>query len=328
MANFFPSTTASSSSSDEDGEVIAPLQNMAEEIRVVMRIRPLNERELNPSTVKPSIGLRCWKIMQEHNAITQTLNDGITPVQEKKSGRTLFTYDKVFHEQSTTKEVYEYAAKNIVSDCVDGRNGSIFAYGQTSSGKTYTMQGNNFGRKGQGDGVVNLAAADLFQNISKRKEDRQFKVSASVIEVYNEEVRDLLVDTNKTKSNLLRIRENSSRGIFVNAVKKEANSLSSLLSILSTGEKNRIVAKTALNKRSSRSHLIFCILLESEITKDNNINGDTNKRLTSQRYLADMETSQVSTLNLIDLAGSESVRHRSAHSNEHRSKECGNINKR
>ncbi len=295
-------------------EDVKPLQNIAEEIKVVIRMRPLNERETNPSFVKPSMGLRCWKVLHEHNAITQTRNDGITPLPERQAGRTIFTYDHVFDERADTKKIYDYAAREIVAQAVAGRNGSIFAYGQTSSGKTYTMQGSSSISKGAGtgagDGFVHLTAADLFHEIAQNN-DRDYKIQASVIEVYNEEVRDMLVDKKKNKSNLLKIRENPQRGIFVDAIKKEAKSLSDLIKILSIGEKNRIVAKTTLNKRSSRSHLIFSIALESKPNKNKN-----------------MEMTNVSALNLIDLAGSESVRHRSAHNNDTRQKEGGNINKR
>ncbi len=204
-------------------------------------------------------------------------------------------------------------------------------------GKTYTMQGSSNISKCKGDGIndgfIHYAACDLFSEKSKREKDRTFKVSASVIEVYNEEVKDLLFDESSSKSGrgspkqnnksmFLKIREDPKKGIFVNAIKKEASSLSKLLRILSTGEKNRIVAKTTLNKRSSRSHLIFCIMIESK-PKDKGGGGKNSRRVASQ-----MEPAQISTLNLIDLAGSESVRHRSAHTTDKRRKEGGNINKR
>jgi centromeric protein E len=304
-----------------------PLQNIAEEIKVVIRIRPLNERETNPAMIKPSMGVRCWKILNEHNAITQTLNDGITPVQDKVTGRVIFSFDKVFDERSETKDIYEFSAKEIVANAVKGRNGSIFAYGQTSSGKTYTMQGSRSISHGKGvgkEGFVHLAAADLFHEISTIH-DRDFKIFASVIEVYNDDVRDMLVDNTSTKkSNVLKIREDPQNGLFVqNAIKVECNSLAKLFTILSSGEKNRIVAKTTLNKRSSRSHLIFSIMLVSKPTTSNK-----SKEPKNRRKVIDMEMSQVSTLNLIDLAGSESVRYRSAHSNEKRRIEGGSINKR
>lgn len=121
-------------SASSSGEGENELQKMAEEIKVVIRMRPLNDRETNPSFIKPSTGIRCWKVLQEHNAITQTLNDGITPNPEKLSGRTIFTFDKVFTEAVNTKDIYEEVGRDIVHDALDGRNGSLFAYGQTSSG--------------------------------------------------------------------------------------------------------------------------------------------------------------------------------------------------
>ena len=302
------------------------LAKMAEEIKVVIRMRPLNERETNPSFIKPSTGVRTWRVLQDHNAITQTLNDGVTPLPEKISGRTIFSYDKVFTEDANTKQVYDYVGREIVYNALEGRNGSLFAYGQTSSGKTYTMQGSSSISRCSGTGInsgfIHYAAVDLFDEVAKQEYERMFKISASVIEVYNEEVKDLLIDPNdekQKKSQVLRIREDPKKGIFVNATKKEATSLSKLLRILAMGEKNRIVARTTLNKRSSRSHLIFCIMIESKPKK----NGDRSRTNGTK-----LETAQVSTLNLIDLAGSESVRHRSSHSNEKRRKEGGNINKR
>ena len=176
---------------------------------------------------------------------------------------------------------------------------------------------------GKQAGVVHLAAADIFDNISKSR-DRDFKIFVSVIEVYNEEVRDLLVDKNAGKKTVLRIREDATKGIFVDAVKKEATTLKELLGILSLGEKNRIVAKTTLNKRSSRSHLIFSIMLESKLTR----NSKNRQNMSWQSNFSKLTSSQISTLNIVDLAGSESVRHRSKHNNENRRKEGGSINKR
>ena len=181
----------------------------------------------------------------------------------------------------------------------------------------------NLGKKvsgaGLSNGFVHLTAVDLFNEIAEIH-DRDYKLQVSVIEVYNEEVRDMLVNKKKNKSNLLKIRENPQQGIYVDVVKREAKSLNNLLKILSLGEKNRIIVKTTLNKRSSRSHLIFSIGMES---KSNSKNAK-NKNLSPE----EMQTSTFSTLNLIDLAGSESVRHRSAHSNNTRLTEGGNINKR
>jgi len=290
-------------------------QDHVEDIKVCLRIRPLNTRERNPQFWK-SIGERGWKILPHHSAIVQLQTNG-RPVtgDDRKMGRTMFVYDKIFDENDTTEYVYDFVGKGIVKSVVEGRNGSIFAYGQTGSGKTHTMQGTGGIREGgmssgkEQPGMVHLVARDLFQE-AKLVKDRDFTFSVSVIEVYNEELRDLL---SKERDNRLTIREDVSRGVFVDAVRVEANSLKKMLSCLSVGEKHRVVAKTTLNQRSSRSHIIFSIHVES-------FPLDRVDRA-SHRF------GHVSTMNLVDLAGSESVRHRSAHSTERRRKEGGSINK-
>lgn len=299
-----------------DHEIMGHIsQEHIEDIKVCLRLRPLNARERNPKFWKPTAHERAWKVLPQHRAIVQLQQNG-RPVtgDDRKVGRTMFVYDQIFDENDTTEYVYDFVGKGIVQSVVEGRNGSVFAYGQTGSGKTHTMQGTGGIREGmlggkEKPGVVHLVARDLFQEAGLVK-DRDFTFSVSVIEVYNEEVRDLL---SKDRDNRLTIREDASRGVFVNAVRVEANSLKKMLSCLSVGEKNRVVARTTLNKRSSRSHIIFSINVESFPT-------DGVDR-TSNRF------GQISTLNLVDLAGSESVRHRSAHSTERRRKEGGSINK-
>jgi centromeric protein E len=212
--------------------------------------------------------------------------------------RTFFTFDKTFGEDTTTRQVYDTVAKGIVDSVVSGLNGTIFAYGQTSSGKTFTMQGSGSIEEGStnGGGVVHMAAHDIFSYISNTT-DRVFLVRASFVEIYNEEVRDLL-----GANSILQVREDPQRGVFVNSEEIIATDFSSLLEILFSGEKNRAVAATGMNERSSRSHTIFRITIESRLKSDEN---DPNAANTSEEDGA----VRVSTLNLVDLAGSESVRH-------------------
>jgi len=286
-------------------------EGSAEDIKVCLRMRPLNKRECNPKLWK-SAGEYAWKPMPEINSIVQVQRSGIpTGDQDLKAGRSIFTFDKIFDENDTTDYVYNFAGKELVRSTIEGRNASIFAYGQTGSGKTHTMQGNGTIRDGMLKdklGIIHMVARDLFQE-AELIEARDFVFNVSVIEVYNEEVKDLL---SKAKDIRLNIREDTSRGVFVNATRIEANSLKKLLACLSAGERNRVVAKTTLNKRSSRSHIIFSINIESFSVND--ISGTSGH-------------SRVSSLNLVDLAGSESVRHRSAHSTDQRRKEAGSINK-
>ena len=113
----------------------------------------------------------------------------------------IFTFDKTFDENGSAKDLYDSStAKNIVSSVVSGLNGTIFAYSQTSSGKTFTMQGSGTieeGSTGTSGGIVHMAAADIFNHISQSP-GRIFVVQASFLEIYNEEVRDLLSNDHKT----------------------------------------------------------------------------------------------------------------------------------
>ena len=116
----------------------------------------------------------------------QTSPDG-NPLPDTK-GSTFFTYDRIFDENSTTEEVYVGVARDIVHSVVRGLNGTIFAYGQTSSGKTFTMQG---GDDHETPGIVQLAARDLFQQMEAAP-DRMFLMRVSYLEIYQEDIKDLL----------------------------------------------------------------------------------------------------------------------------------------
>ena len=283
----------------------------------MIRMRPLNTNEGSYR--------RTWKVLPKYNSVTQTTTEG-QPLSEKVMGRTFFTFDKAFPEASTTKDVYESAAKGIVSSVKDGLNGTIFAYGQTSSGKTYTMQGSGTIEEGSlsgGGGIVHMAASDIFKHIQNTT-DRIFLVRASFLEIYNEEVRDLLTESNET----LQIREDPRRGVFVKSQEEIVTDFASLLDVLFRGEKSRAFASTAMNERSSRSHTIFRITIESrkkEVEKvtDGTVSRDENAENESE---SDDGAVLISTLNLVDLAGSESVRHTGATGG--RQKEGGMINQR
>jgi len=280
-----------------------------EGITVAIRMRPLNKVEGSRQ--------RIWKVLPKYNSITQTTNSG-KPLSERVTGRTFFTFDKTFGEDVNTTQVYDSVAKGIVSSVVNGLNGTIFAYGQTSSGKTYTMQGSGSieqGSSGEG-GIVHMAAKDIFSSIMSQQ-NRVFLVRASFLEIYNEEVRDLLSNTNQT----LPIREDPRRGVFVQSVEEIVTDFESLLRILFHGEKSRAIASTGMNERSSRSHTIFRVTIESrEKEADESMNGgnEENRPPTTDGAV------RVSTLNLVDLAGSESVRHTGA--TGERQKEGGMIN--
>jgi centromeric protein E len=280
-------------------------------------MRPLNTKETKAA--------RVWRVLQKYNSITQTTSEG-KPLPERVTGRTFFTFDKTFGEKSTTREVYNEIAQGIVESVVNGLNGTIFAYGQTSSGKTHTMQGSGTIEDGQGTGggVVHMAARDIFSLINNDPE-RVFLLRVSFIEIYNEEVRDLLVSGN---DKVLKIREDNTRGVFVDATENIVTDFQSLLSTLFAGEKHRAFASTGMNERSSRSHTIFRITVESRRRKQNDANSDDDSSVDSDDDDDDEGDGavRVSTLNLVDLAGSESVRHTGATGD--RLKEGAKINQR
>jgi centromeric protein E len=270
-------------------------------------MRPLNQNEGQHR--------RVWKVLPKFSSVAQTTVTG-QPVAERVTGRTFFQFDQTFAEDVATRQVYDQMAKGIVTSVCTGLNGTIFAYGQTSSGKTHTMQGSGTiqeGATGGGGGIVHLAASDIFRHVQSQA-DRIFLVRVSFLEIYNEDVRDLLTDDNKT----LQIREDPRRGVFVQSQEEIVTDFQSLLTILFKGDKSRHVSSTAMNERSSRSHTIFRITIESR--KKSEAQGAENEDPNEDGAVL------ISTLNLVDLAGSESVRHTGATGD--RQKEGGMINQR
>ena len=192
-------------------------------------------------------------------------------------------FDKAFDEGATTIDVYNAAAKGVVGSVTAGLNGTIFAYGQTASGKTFTV-----------DGIIDLAAKDIFETINSTA-DRDFDVGVSFFEIYNEEVFDLLTP----QKSELRIRKDPTRGFYVDAKEEIVTNLEGLKSTLAFGENRRSVAGTAMNTSSSRSHTIFRFTIESkERNNTNAVDVAVNHSTVVTRF---------STLSLVDLAGSESV---------------------
>ncbi|MBN3282394.1 KI15A protein, partial [Polyodon spathula] len=220
----------------------------------------------------------------------------------------VFTYDHVADMDVSQEAVFSSVAKNIVESCMNGYNGTIFAYGQTGSGKTFTMLGpsesDNFTHNMRG--VIPRSFEYLFFLINREigKADKSFLCKCSFIEIYNEQIFDLL----DSASASLFLRENMKKGVFVDgAVEKVVTSAAEAYQVLSMGWRNRRVASTSMNRESSRSHAVFTVTVESK----KKINEIVNIR-----------TSQ---LNLVDLAGSE--RQKDTHTEGTRLKEAGSINR-
>ncbi|XP_062349795.1 centromere-associated protein E [Cinclus cinclus] len=242
---------------------------MADEgaVTVCVRVRPLIARE-NASGDKVSLH---WR--SENNTVSDV------------NGTKIFSYDRVFHSSDNTQQLYDGVAVPIIQSAVQGYNGTIFAYGQTASGKTYTMMGNE-----DSMGIIPKAIQHVFKIICEIP-DREFLLRVSYMEIYNETITDLLCDNRKKKP--LGIREDVNRNTYVEDLMEEVVvSPEQVMEWIRKGERNRHYGETKMNEHSSRSHTIFRMIIESRERSDPaNANCDG--------------AVMVSHLNLVDLAGSE-----------------------
>ncbi|XP_003809363.1 kinesin-like protein KIF15 [Pan paniscus] len=269
--------------------------NEGDAIKVFVRIRPPAERSGSADG--------------EQNLCLSVLSSTSLRLHSNPEPKT-FTFDHVADVDTTQESVFATVAKSIVESCMSGYNGTIFAYGQTGSGKTFTMMGpsesDNFSHNLRG--VIPRSFEYLFSLIDREKEKagagKSFLCKCSFIEIYNEQIYDLL----DSASAGLYLREHIKKGVFVvGAVEQVVTSAAEAYQVLSGGWRNRRVASTSMNRESSRSHAVFTITIES-MEKSNEI---VNIR--------------TSLLNLVDLAGSE--RQKDTHAEGMRLKEAGNINR-
>ena len=230
-------------------------------IQVVARCRPLNRKELEEKR---------QNIIFIDSAVRQVaikVPDGGQGGEEMKT----FTFDGAYDENTQQKFFYEESCFNIIESSLEGFNSTIFAYGQTGCGKSFTMQGpSNAGDDMKG--VIPNSFAHIFQFI-KASTDVEFLIRCSYLELYNEEIRDLLCNPkNQTKCEL---KEDAQKGIFVkNLTDVVVESKEDLEAMFDKGLGNRTVASTLMNSESSRSHSIFTIIIEMT-TKDK----DTGKEM-------------------------------------------------
>ena len=240
-----------------------------------------------------------------------------------------YNYDYVFGEEDDTAQIYSELVKDIVSSVShDGLNSTIFTYGQTSSGKTFTMQGIH-----DTEGLIQLAARDImFKTIEQQMNaNSESVVKVSYVEIYNEELRDLLSDKRKSNPSYLEIREDDRKGVIAieNLKQVAVRNLDQLMQVFRVGEANKSMGSTKMNDRSSRSHAILQITVEKKTTfnapsEDCSDEKENNELASPKKNSLVVNTS--STLNLVDLAGSESVRLTGATGQQ--KKEGGMINQR
>lgn len=195
-----------------------------------------------------------------------------------------FTFDTVFGPESKQLDVYNLTARPIIDSVLEGYNGTIFAYGQTGTGKTFTMEGVRAVPELRG--IIPNSFAHIFGHIAKAEGDTRFLVRVSYLEIYNEEVRDLL---GKDQTQRLEVKERPDVGVYIKDLSAYVvNNADDMDRIMTLGHKNRSVGATNMNEHSSRSHAIFTITIECS---EKGIDGNMHVRM--------------GKLHLVDLAGSE-----------------------
>merc|ERR1719278_1412291 len=241
-------------------------------VKVVVRCRPLNQKEV-------SDGHTSCVEMFPNKGLVEIKNPALGPTDPLKT----FTFDAVYDCNSKQLDLYAETFAPLVDSVLDGFNGTIFAYGQTGTGKTYTMEGVKDDQNQRG--VIPNSFDHIFSHIAK-SENQQYLVRASYLEIYLEDVRDLLA---KDQTKNLELKERPDTGIYVKDLSSfVCKSISEIEHVMSVGNQNRSVGRTEMNEHSSRSHAIFIITVEySELDAE----GDAHIR--------------VGKLNLVDLAGSE-----------------------
>ncbi|XP_020720810.1 kinesin-like protein KIF13B isoform X6 [Bombus affinis] len=272
-----------------------------DKIKVAVRVRPFNRRELE-------LGTQCVVEMSGQQTILQhpTTMDKI----ERSKPKT-FAFDHCFYSLDPAVEnfanqdvVFDALGRDILDNAFQGYNACIFAYGQTGSGKSYTMMGS-----GENKGIIPRLCDNLFDMIAKQQSSElTYKVEVSYMEIYNEKVHDLL-DPKPNKQSL-KVREHNVLGPYVDGLSQLAvTSFQDIDNLMAEGNKSRTVAATNMNSESSRSHAVFSVILTQTLT-------DSKSGVSGEK---------VSRMSLVDLAGSERAVKTGAVGD--RLKEGSNINK-
>lgn len=241
-------------------------------ILVFVRLRPMGKKEKDA-------GCRCCvRIVNQRDVFLTEFATENDYLRLKRLRGRHFTFDASFNDSTTQKEVYSTTTAELVEAVLQGRNGSVFCYGATGAGKTYTMLGTI-----ENPGVMVLAIKDLFGKIRQRSYDGNHVVHLSYLEVYNETVRDLL-----SPGRPLVLREDKQGILAAGLTQYRAYSTDEVMALLQQGNQNRTTEPTRANETSSRSHAILQVVVEYQVKDE--LNNIINR---------------VGKLSLIDLAGSE-----------------------
>ncbi|KAK4878464.1 hypothetical protein RN001_010970 [Aquatica leii] len=239
---------------------------MAENVKVIVRCRPMNQREIE---------LKCKCIVQMKNCMTEIWDPREGPSFPKQ-----FTFDSVYDQESYTENIYNDICYPLIESVLEGYNSTIFVYGQTGCGKSFSMEGTKSGNSPE-KGIISRAFEHIFEAISVTS-GVKYLALVSYLEIYNEQIRDLLLPNEAS----LNLKEVPNEGVTVPGLTiHPVHNVAECEEMLNIGSKHRMIGATLMNQVSSRSHSIFTISIE-QISNDN-------------------ETIRKGKLNLVDLAGSE-----------------------
>ncbi|XP_029770754.1 kinesin-like protein KIF18A [Suricata suricatta] len=258
-------------------------EDLCHHMKVVVRVRPENTKEKAAGfhNVVHVVDKHILVFDPKQEEISffhgkKTANRDITKRQNKDLK---FVFDAVFDETSTQLEVFEHTTKPILRNFLNGYNCTVLAYGATGAGKTHTMLGS-----ATEPGVMYLTMLDLYKSMEEIKEEKVCSTAVSYLEVYNEQIRDLLVN-----SGPLAVREDAQKGVVVQGLTlHQPKSSEEILQLLDNGNRNRTQHPTDMNATSSRSHAVFQIYLRQQ-----------------DRTASISQNVRIAKMSLIDLAGSE-----------------------
>ncbi|XP_052387645.1 kinesin-like protein KIFC3 isoform X3 [Carassius gibelio] len=253
-------------------------------IRVLCRVRPVCAGETDAADTK--------------NKVTFDPDDDAVLYLSNKGKLMTFELDKVFPTQASQEEVFQ-EVQSLVTSCIDGFNVCIFAYGQTGSGKTYTMEG-----VPEDPGINQRALRLLFSEVSEKKLDWDYKITVSMVEIYNETLRNLLGDNPSEKLDIKMCPDGSGQLYVPGLTEFTVESVEDINKVFDLGHVNRATACTNLNEHSSRSHALLIVTVAG-------FNSSTGHRTSGK-------------LNLVDLAGSERITKSGAEGSRLREAQCIN----
>ena len=271
--------------------------NSIDNLKVAIRVRPPLPRE-----IEKNLPFRAITVVSKENHTCSLVEYIGGELDEAKrqlewvSNPKLFqlhrfTFDEVFDIGTSQEEVFNISAKPAVNSVLEGYNSTIFAYGQTGTGKTFTMEGFTYNNMDNSRGIIPRTIESIFSYIeSNNNKNTKFIIRAAYLQIYNEMINDLLKPENTNKN--LSIREDKQKGLYVDDLSEWAvRGPSDIYTLLQRGAQCREVGNTFMNDVSSRSHAVFMITVEQLISSNNG-----------------RQITKIGKLNLVDLAGSERTR--------------------